>query len=282
MARTVDQSQQILLSRCKQLIKEFGHSSLHSVLRLFYKMVVFDSDFDTALIEFLKQATGNFIQAHKDLELERGATIKDLIEQTNKVSVSKYVQDIVLKNEEDPHTIVFSVAPLAMRIGLQLIEYPKPSEDNKSPYPAQTDTYSFLLPDPLNFHSETIRLLRSDRLLYDVLYTPHEIKSAPALLRYDSDPNIDTLATSDGAQILEPLCCKQGYYLPGYYWTMVKKRGGLSRRCVVCGQDLDELSYQKLRSFKKGWPYGMIIAAGLTLAAYAVSTLFAIDHTLFY
>ena len=254
--------------------------SVLDVLRLFYRMALFDADFDTALIEFLKQATGNFIRKEQSMNMDNRETIKDMVQSTNKVSVTRFIQDIVLKNEEDPHTIIFTVVPLAMRVGLELIEYPSPSEDNKSPYSARTASFHFELPDGLNFHEGSIRLLRSDRLLYDVLYTNEDIKAAPSFLKYDE--GIDAVPTSDGAQILEPICCKQGYYLPGYFRTMVNKRKKVIRKCVVCGQELDELSFKKLKECEKGWPYAFIIVAGLSLVVYAVTTFFAIDHALFF
>jgi len=279
MASVLNYSLSILLARCMQLIAEFEkkNSTLQGVLRLFYKMAIFDQDFDTALIEFLKQATGNYIRKHADSKLDQGMTIKELIEQTNKLSVMKFIQEIVYKNEEDPHTIIFNIIPLVMRVNLQLIEYPHPSEDNKSPYNSMN---KFHLDDALNFHNETIKLLRTDKLIYDILYNESDIKRSPEFLSYDE--NIDAKPTSDIDQILSPICCKQGYYLPGYLRTMLKKRKEISKICVACGGKLDDLSYKKLKDAEPGWPYTKIIITGLSLVSFIASTLFLIDHIIFF
>ncbi len=280
MIRVVDQCQALILTRCQQLIRAFDatSSNVRTVLRLFYRMVVFDPEFDTALVEFLKQATGNFIQAHPDAELDSGLTIRDAIASTSKMSVSRYLNEVVFKNEEDPDATIFAVVPLTMQVKLQLLEYPRQSADNASPYRAGAP--ELRLPDPLDLRMETVSLLRSSKTVYDVLYSLQDIRNDPVLLEYDV--KIDVVPTSEGEKIVEPLCCNRGYYLPGYYNTMVKRQGKVTRKCVVCGQDLDDVSYRKVLGERKGWSYGAMVAGALTLATYTVSLFFVIDHVLFY
>lgn len=280
MVRVVDQCQSLILARCQQLIRTFDaeDGNVRAVLRLFYKMVVFDSEFDTALVEFLKQATGNYIRIHPEAKLDSGHSIKDSISDANKISVAKYLHDVVFKNEEDPDPIVFNVVALAMRIRLQLLEYPKQSEDNKKPYVPMGQALA--LSDALDMCGETVSLLRSSKTVYDVLYSLADIKADPVLLEYDK--SIEAVPTSDGEKIIEPLCCSRGYYLPGYYNTMVKKQGRVTRTCVACEQALDEESYRKVLGMKKGWPYAAILSGVITVATYAMTVFFVIDHVLFY
>ena len=292
MDKVVGRSHALLLARCQQLrrIAE-QRRDVQEVLRLFFKMVIYDDDFDIALIESLKQAIGNFILQNQDLKLEEGRTIRKEIDHTHKMDVRKYVKKVVQGNEEDPDHIVFRIAPLVMRVPLNILEYPELVEDNKSPYhpfigsPDENTEHEFqyTLDDILDLHNAIpISLLRSNKFDFDILYTEQEIIDVKPLYGYDS--KIDTFPTSEVAQILEPLCCKRGYYLQGYYNTMMKKQGDIVQECVnpQCGGKLDKVSYEKLWRMKPGPSYSMIIGVGFTLLAYAVSMLFAIDHSFFY
>lgn len=282
MPEVVSQSSSLLKIRFEELLKAYNKriKNTKKALRLFYKMMVFDGEFDIALIEFLRQVIGNFINKFKESKIKQEVTLGEEIENYNKSSVNNFINDCVLKDEEDPSKIVFVVAPIVMGVDLVLLEYPKPSKDNAVFYSKKLELPEFQQPKFIN-HKHELKLLRSNTIFYDVLYNMEEIRSFPILLTYDE--GIDAIPVNDGDLILTPICCNKGYYLPGYYRTMVNKYGSVSKTCVACKKNLDDLTYQKLKKFKKTLvSYKVIIAGGLTILAYAVSMGFAITHGLFY
>ena len=129
---------------------------------------------------------------------------------------------------------------------------------------------------------QSIFLLRDKTLAYDILYKMDEAECmmyAEPMLSYDED--IDLRAISDLEKIIEPLCCKKGYYLKGYYETMMKKRRKISRQCIVCDKEMDKLSYEKLCGSGKKFSFCLFVATVLTVVTAVVSTFFINDQSSF-
>jgi len=285
MENAIEGTYAVLESRISHLIKLYAKDTKNTrkVLRTFYKMAVFEEKFDNALIEFLKQAITNFIRTYYNdkiniLELDK--TLEQRIIEYEHVSLDDFINRRVLANEADPTKMIFILAPLAMGVELHLLEYPKLSEDNIGFYASEPKNLALNFLNPLNSKKEKIYLLRTSMILYDILYAAEEIMITPSFLTYDKE--IDVIPVTDPNLIIAAVCCSKGYYLPGYYRTMLK-RGKLSQTCLVCGKKLDDESYKKLKNYKwKFMPYKEIIAGGLTLIAFGVSMLFVVSHGLSY
>eukprot|EP00826_Nyctotherus_ovalis_P003043 TRINITY_DN1060_c0_g1_i1.p1 TRINITY_DN1060_c0_g1~~TRINITY_DN1060_c0_g1_i1.p1 ORF type:complete len:111 (-),score=29.01 TRINITY_DN1060_c0_g1_i1:20-352(-) len=81
MDSAIEGSYAILLARLKELLGIYGKDSknMGKVLRAFYKMVVFDEEFDNALIEFLKQVIVNFIKRYANIAAGVDGTLQNTI-----------------------------------------------------------------------------------------------------------------------------------------------------------------------------------------------------------
>lgn len=281
MDSAIEGSHEILLARLKELLGIYGKDAknMRKVLRAFYKMVVFDEEFDNALIEFLKQVIVNFIKRYASIVVGADGTLQNTIMKYEHISLENFINRRVLPFDVDPTKMIFMIVPLAMGVELYLQEYPKLSEDNLGFYANQLEHFRPRLASPFEAAREKIYLLRTSMIFYDILYTAEEIMGSPSLVGYDKE--LDVLPVTDPEIILAAVCCSKGYYLPGYYRTMLKRTGTVSKVCIVCGKDLDDSSYKKLVSYRwRMFPYAKVVTGALTFVAYGVSMFFVLTHGL--
>eukprot|EP00826_Nyctotherus_ovalis_P003045 TRINITY_DN1060_c0_g1_i12.p1 TRINITY_DN1060_c0_g1~~TRINITY_DN1060_c0_g1_i12.p1 ORF type:complete len:227 (-),score=72.55 TRINITY_DN1060_c0_g1_i12:20-700(-) len=197
MDSAIEGSYAILLARLKELLGIYGKDSknMGKVLRAFYKMVVFDEEFDNALIEFLKQVIVNFIKRYANIAAGVDGTLQNTIMKYEHISLENFINRRVLPFDVDPTKMIFMIVPVAMGVELYLQEYPKLSEDNLGFYADQLEDFRPKFASPFEAGREKIYLLRTSMIFYDILYTAEEIMDSPSLVGYDKE--LDVLPVTD-------------------------------------------------------------------------------------
>ncbi len=255
------------------------------VLRLFCQMVIHNDDFDRALIELLKQVVHNYIRLEEKKswigEESKGSvySLAKAIQHAHNMPAERFRTQIVLKDEEAVDDIIYRVAAIAFGVPLNMYWREGKHEaqgllyNTQAPVQPQGHPHA-ALQTPLQ--DKPICLLRRGCLYYDVVYAESTIRDYPVLGTYDED--LDALPVIAESGILKPLCCLKGYDLLSYHRTMIALQGRVTRKCVICPGELDDIAYKQLTNVRNYNGCGSSFLFVLIVSVYIVSLLFVLSH----
>jgi len=129
----------------------------------------------------------NFLQNNKTAKIHEFDIEECILSDAS--SLKEYLTEIVLKEREEARTLIIAIAPIVLRINLQVALFDLRVEKNTEilTYEAKDKGNEIYESDSLNLHDEWIHIMLKYGH-YDLLYLDKEIKKFPFLLEYDKTP----------------------------------------------------------------------------------------------
>ncbi|MDR3549488.1 MAG: hypothetical protein P4M11_14685 [Candidatus Pacebacteria bacterium] len=175
-----------LISGLGEIRKELAAGGKEPALKKLLCMALTKPDFDHAVTRFVRRMVFNFILNNDDFVIS-GLSIAN-IEAVERMSLSKYLMNVVLLDGEDARLLVISIAPLVLRINIGTVLLDMQDKRvrgvTEQVYPARAKGFDYKEDDRLNFHDDTIYLLLKPGH-YDILYKRDYFEKS--LGQYDQD-----------------------------------------------------------------------------------------------
>ena len=124
-----------------------------------------------------KEAIGEFISYNEDLNLSYGP----LNTYFDGLKCTEFIEREILSSRSTPGYVIFSVLPLILRVNINTIHH---VTGEATEFPSILEEFRWVAGNVLDLHSQTIHLLVTENISFNLLYSTTQI--TPQLLSLDA------------------------------------------------------------------------------------------------
>ena len=114
----------VILSNFRELIKDIKEGKTEKDLYVkVQRMFVLDREFDLAMVYFIRNSTKTFLLKYRDHSLnELPIELASIVEENPKAkSLDDYIENILMKDNEDAQGFLLNIVPLVLRINIYIV-----------------------------------------------------------------------------------------------------------------------------------------------------------------